>query len=366
MGIEEQAKISVIVPVYNAEEYLETCIQSICRQSIKELQIILVDDGSMDGSLSICRKLEESDHRIEVIHQENGGASSARNKGMHYASAEWIMFVDSDDWLEEGAIKTLYDETNRSDCDIIMGMIVNNYSFSEQDAAKMQRKINRYDLSEYRTAFQGGCIIEPQVFASVFPEQMKHLPFLGSPCAKIYRRKLLQEGQISFLENIHYGEDSIFNMNVLSKARSVCYISAPIYHYRMRPGSLSTGKIDEKYKQYHDYVRASEKCIRHLDIAKMEEFSTYRSLDLVQMIWELAEMYGMSSKNLKEIMNYARLLKKFADHPECKEAMLFLEIDQLPDKKHKVMVVILRRKMYAVSIGVCNMFYRIFKKKRRI
>lgn len=365
-GMEKQAKISIIVPVYNAADYIEKCIGSIQAQSIKELQIILVNDGSTDNSLEICRSLKKMDERIELVHQENSGASAARNEGMRYAKAQWVMFVDSDDWLEEGALETLYAEASHADSDIVMGMIVNNYSFSEQDAISMKKKVYRYDMTKYRVAFWGGCTIEPQVFASVFPEKMKHLPFLGSPCAKIYRRSLLEQSKAAFLKNIHYGEDTIFNMDVLGMARSVYYVSAPVYHYRMRAGSLSTGRIEEKYTQYTDYVRESENCIRRLHIPQSEEFLTYRSLDLVQMIWELAEMYGMAMKSGKDLSEYTKLLKSFAENPACKKAMARLTLEQLPDKKHKIMVAVLKKKMYALSICACGLFYKVFASKKRI
>lgn len=247
-----------------------------------------------------------------------------------------------------------------------MGMIVNNYSFSDEDAAVMKKKVYRYDMAKYRVAFWGGCTIEPQVFASVFPEKMKHLPFLGSPCAKIYRRELLQKSNAAFLDNIHYGEDTLFNMEVLSMARSVYYVSAPVYHYRMRAGSLSTGKIEDKYKQYMDYVKESENSIRRLRIPQSEEFLTYRSLDLVQMIWELAEMYGMAMKSLRELSAYKKLLKSFSENTACKKAMEHLKLEQLPDKKHKLMVAVLKRRMYAVSICACGLFYKVFASKKRI
>lgn len=157
--MEKQAKVSIIVPVYNAEDYIKKCISSICTQSVSELQIILVDDGSTDNSLEICRQLQKNDTRIEVFHQENQGASAARNKGMQLANAEWVMFVDSDDWLEENAVQTLCEEASHADSDIIMGMIVNNYSFSDEDAAVMKKKVYRYDMAKYRVAFWGGCTI---------------------------------------------------------------------------------------------------------------------------------------------------------------------------------------------------------------
>ena len=358
--------ISVIVPIYKVEKYLAICVDSLLRQSYGNLEVILVDDGSPDECPAICDKYQNKDNRIKVIHKKNGGLSDARNYGVKFAEGKYVMFVDSDDWLEENAVQTLCEEASHADSDIIMGMIVNNYSFSDEDAAVMKKKVYRYDMAKYRVAFWGGCTIEPQVFASVFPEKMKHLPFLGSPCAKIYRRELLQKSKAAFLNNIHYGEDTLFNMEVLSMARSVYYVSVPVYHYRMRAGSLSTGRIEDKYKQYMDYVKESENSIRRLRIPQSEEFLTYRSLDLVQMIWELAEMYGMAMKSLRELSAYKKLLKSFSENTACKKAMEHLKLEQLPDKKHKLMVAVLKRRMYAASICACGLFYKVFASKKRI
>lgn len=130
-------------------------------------------------------------------------------------------------------------------------------------------------------------------------------------------------------------------MEVLSMARSVYYVSVPVYHYRMRAGSLSTGRIEDKYKQYMDYVKESENSIRRLRIPQSEEFLTYRSLDLVQMIWELAEMYGMAMKSLRELSAYKKLLKAFQKIRHAKSNGAF-EIRTASDKKHKLMVAVLK------------------------
>lgn len=361
-----RAKVSIIVPIYNASDYIERCVKSICAQSLKDIQVILIDDGSSDDSLKLCEQLKMNDERIEVYHHENRGASATRNTGLKYATAEWIMFVDSDDWIEKNAVEVLYKHTRHDDSDVIIGMIVNNYSFSDIDALRMNNKVYRYDMNKYRIAMLGGCIIEPQVFSTIFPVEMRQLPFLGSPCAKIYRKELLKDRKAIFLENIHYGEDTIFNLNVLDKARTVYYVNTPVYHYCMRAGSLSTGRIDNKYKQYIDYVTETEKYIEKLNVAESEEFKIYRSLDLVQMVWELAEMYGMSLESFDNLIEYKKQLKKFAECTECKTAMKTLKLKDLPDKKHRIMVFFLQKKLYFVAIASCTFFYKLFRKKKRI
>lgn len=105
-------EISVIVPVYKAEQYLKRCIKSVLRQTYFDFELILINDGSPDNSLQICNEWAEKDNRIHVIHKENGGASSARNAGLKVAKGNWIIFLDSDDWLDKSALKILYDMVN--------------------------------------------------------------------------------------------------------------------------------------------------------------------------------------------------------------------------------------------------------------
>ena len=113
-------------------------------------------------------------------------------------------------------------------------------------------------------------------------------------------------------------------------------------------------------------MKESENSIRRLRIPQSEEFLTYRSLDLVQMIWELAEMYGMAMKSLRELSAYKKLLKSFSENTACKKAMEHLKLEQLPDKKHKLMVAVLKRRIYVVSICACGLFYKVFASKKRI
>ena len=110
--------ISVIVPIYNVEQYLERCVYSILKQSYHNLEIILVDDGSTDDSGRLCDELKEIDSRITVLHKANGGLSDARNVGLNKVTGEWISFIDSDDWIHEDYIKNLYNLVNCNSCEI--------------------------------------------------------------------------------------------------------------------------------------------------------------------------------------------------------------------------------------------------------
>ena len=121
MAEQEKTKISVIVPVYKAEAWLARCVDSILAQTFRDLEVILVDDGSPDGSGALCEGYAAADSRVKAIHKANGGVSSARNAGIEAASGEWVAFVDSDDWLEPDYLERLADRLTGPDCDVVMG-----------------------------------------------------------------------------------------------------------------------------------------------------------------------------------------------------------------------------------------------------
>ena len=127
-----QELISVIIPVYNVEQYLAECVNSVCRQTYQNLEIILVNDGSTDASGQICQELADKDERIRLIHQGNQGLSGARNTGIEHSSADYLIFVDSDDWLPEQHVARLYEKLKEYDADIAIG---HHCSFRAEDSA---------------------------------------------------------------------------------------------------------------------------------------------------------------------------------------------------------------------------------------
>lgn len=355
-------KVSVIIPIYNAIKYLEVCVNSVLMQTEKNIEVILIDDGSTDGSGDLCDLFEKKDSRIKVIHQKNSGVSVSRNKGLSIASGKWIMFVDSDDWLDSKALESLLSCEN-PECELIIGPIINNYSLTDNEANAFENKIIIYTMSEYKNDFIGGCIIEPRVFPRFFKHEIQKLPFLGSPCGKLYKNNIIQENNVIFNKNITYGEDSFFNLDFLEYVNNVKYIETPVYFYRMRPGSLSTGRVFQKFEQYNQYV---DEIYRVKNMYKYKNFDEFLSVDLTQMVWELSEMYGMSINTLKDFIIYRKKLKIFASRYECATALDSIKISYLPDLKHKIIVFCFKLKMYGMSILGCHFFYKIYSKKNRI
>lgn len=218
--------VSVIVPVYNTEKYLRKCVESICNQTYQDLEIVLVDDGSQDGSSSICDELADKDNRIKVIHKANGGSTSARNAGLAVASGEYIGFVDSDDWIEPEMYATLW----------------NNCIANQADIAVINKFIN-HEQSQYRDVFdvlpgiyeKNDGVVVKNIF---YTEDYAARGISPNLCDKLFKRDLLLKHQARVDERTKFAEDDLCVYSALLDAERVVIIDKALYHYRMRATSV--------------------------------------------------------------------------------------------------------------------------------
>lgn len=221
-------KLSIIIPVYNAEKYLKETIESIISQE-EAYELILIDDGSKDGSLSICNHYATYDNRIQVIHIDNGGVSNARNVGLEIARGEYIQFVDSDDKLTKGALKKIFYEI-KSGVDVIV--------FSYCTFGKEQQEIIIPKMEDVSLQQNVAFLLEKGFIVSCFN--------------KVYKRSIIRTTK--FRTDLSYAEDYCFNLEVFRNITSITMISDIIYQYRKRDESLSEG-YDEKNFVVADFIR---------------------------------------------------------------------------------------------------------------
>ena len=211
--------ISVIVPVYNVRSYLEKCFESVAGQSYRNLEIILVDDGSTDGSGELCEELARKDSRVRVVHKKNGGLGSARNAGIDAARGEILSFVDSDDWIEPGMYDTLTEIMHRENAQII--------------ACGIKKVSETGEVSYYQDNLE-----ERRVYTK--EEALMELPknerLSNSMCNKLFRRETIQGLHIN--EQIFY-EDNPFTPQCFARAEKIAYTAEPFYCYFERTGSIS-------------------------------------------------------------------------------------------------------------------------------
>lgn len=211
--------ITIIIPVYNVEDYISACIQSVISQSYHDFELIIVNDGSTDSSGEICNQFAEKDTRIKVFHKNNEGVSSARNLGLRKAHGEYITFIDSDDYIGPDYLSNLYGSITFSDADIVIGGYVQVWG-------------------DYNEAFCFKDVTLPNFeFSQLFT--LHNLHKRCSPWGKLFKAKVIRENNLWFDERIHLGEDCIFVLTYLSYIKSATLISASEYYYLQREGSLT-------------------------------------------------------------------------------------------------------------------------------
>lgn len=218
-------EISVIVPVYKAEQYLHRCVDSILAQTFTDFELILVDDGSPDLSGEICDAYAEKDARVRAIHKENGGVSSARNMGLDLALGKWISFVDSDDHVSERYLQDLFEP----DYDLT----VSGYAI-ESPAGEFCETVS-YPPARYKS-------FQSQHFAELLERQGKDWLYIC--CCRLFRRDIIEKGALRFDLRYHSGEDTIFMATYVTLCNSINIISAANYYYIVQGSGTLSSTLD--------------------------------------------------------------------------------------------------------------------------
>jgi glycosyltransferase involved in cell wall biosynthesis len=219
-------KVSIIIPVYNVEKYLEKCVKSVLNQTLKEIEIFLIDDGSSDKSWNIVKRLARGDKRIVALQQENSGAAVARNRGLELAKGEYIGFVDSDDYVDADYFEQLYKAAVSNEADIARAYV--KAEIETGDHYQMTHSVDGYN-SYYNIK------LKKEVLAN-------KLSLTSSNWLAIYKRSMLTKHNIAFIPEIRTGQDNIFNLHVSYVANKVVFVDEPTYYHMVRrDGSLMTG-----------------------------------------------------------------------------------------------------------------------------
>ena len=219
--IKKEPLVSVVIPVYNVKMYLQRCLKSVINQSYRNLEIIIIDDGSNDGSEVICDKYVAKDSRIKVIHKENSGAGPARNAGLDIATGEYIGFVDADDYIDEDMYEYLVETIESSGADIAQCGIIEAYAEKEV----MPRYPDYYEITDNVTGMRR--LLEARVTSMYIYN-------------KLYRASLFRS--IRF-HNFKIGEDRLLLAEIMHEVKNICFTNVPKYNYYHRAESLTTKEI---------------------------------------------------------------------------------------------------------------------------
>ena len=257
----EKPTLSLIVPVYNAEAYLEPCLSSVLNQTFRDFEVLLVNDGSTDSSLEICRRYAQADSRFQVLDKPNGGVSRARNYALDRARGAYLQFMDSDDWLAPNAMEVLVHAAASTGCDMVISHFyrVAGDRVSPQGHIKKAQVLTRQDFAEYMMK-------APANF------------YYGVLWNKLYRRSIVEAHHLRCPENVDWCEDFLFNCEYIQYARLIAAVPEPIYYYRNREDSLVNTQlslqniIESKKSTFRYYKDLYQK----LDLYEDQKAGIYR------------------------------------------------------------------------------------------
>ena len=281
----EKELVSIIIPIYNASSSIERCLKSILNQTYKKLEILCVDDGSLDDSIDIIEKLKKNDDRIKIIKKTNGGVSSARNAGLDYAVGKYVQFVDSDDAIEPSMVETLVYNMEKNEVDfIICGYNLN----SIDDTCCLNRKI----YSNMKEFYED--------FITIYQST-----YLNPPWNKLYIRELIK---CRFDEDMSLGEDLMFNLNYLDNIKKILIIPECLYIYSVdNENSLTRKYHTNSIKSLKKIILKIKKNLLYYDRNRLSNdetrLSDYYFTDYIRC---LNSLINKSNKRYKDIINIIR------------------------------------------------------------
>lgn len=252
-------KLSVIIPVYNVEIYLKNCVDSILKQTYRDLEVILIDDGSTDNSSLICDELAKTDERVIVIHKNNGGVSSARNKGLEIASGELITFVDSDDTLDTEMYEALVKLFTDNDIDIAHC----SYKRIDETGTKCIGNSGKLFLHTREEGLE--CLISGKLF-------------VGGMWNKIYKSKIAKNIRLD--ENLIINEDVLYNIKAFNNAKSTAFLDKSFYNYYVRKESSATNTT-KAIRKARDFVYVSKYIYENITDEELVPVTTNKYANLL-------------------------------------------------------------------------------------
>ena len=308
-------RISVIVPVYNVEKYLNRCVDSILAQTFRDYEIILVDDGSPDASPKICDDYAAKYDFIRVIHKENGGLSSARNTGIKVAQGKYLMFLDSDDYLDKVCLDSLMNGRDSNDVDLIIGSIV--YAYENNCTKIFQKK-------------RDSILISKKNFAEILPSLLDERR-INYVHGKLYKGEIIKKYNLFFEnEKLTSAEDTVFNFTFLKFCDNIQICGASVHFYMQHEG-LARKFVEDRYKRFGRLSDFIEKTCEEINLYNEEMKAVIDKRRVLSAIWCKDSIINAEIKKKKkiELLNYIYVDERLKEilhfvHIDGKEDLLYL------------------------------------------
>ena len=238
-------KVSVIVPCYNVEKYVAECLESILGQSLREIEIIVLNDGSTDGTWNILCEYQKKDDRIKLYEHENRGLGETRNRGINLAVGEYLAFIDSDDFISKKMLEELYDDAKRKDADVAVGEVL---TFPDHDKNCLKLRKSLKDIKEFK--------IDNNSKEKFYKDYYYPRIFSHNAWDKIYRRSMIQNFGIRFGDNKRiFAEDNWFQLQVFMADPNITFVNVPCYYYRQQEDSIMHKPKKQLVERHGEMVR---------------------------------------------------------------------------------------------------------------
>ena len=330
--------LSIIIPIYNVENYISTCIESILSQTFRDFELILVDDGSPDNSPAICNEYAQKDNRIKVIHKENGGLVSARKAGIEVARGEYIGFIDGDDWIKSTVYETLCHTAKKYEVDIVTCDLIFSYEHKE---------------IKYKENLGGGLYNKENLLKSVYPVMIYYGGFYEfgvypSVCNKIFRRELVMNNIFNIDNLICMGEDAVCTYMCLLDANSIYILdNQHLYYYRQTESSMTKG-----YDAYYfDRIRYLIETLYRANVKK-QVYDIDGQMDYYISFLVTEGIHNeMNIENTKTIASKIQFIADTLSQPYFSTALSRIKLKNIP-MKQKILLYLLKYKMYHLMIWI--------------
>jgi len=335
---------SVIIPVYNMEQLLARCLDSLINQTYKDIEIILINDGSTDNSGKICDKYKLKNSRIIVIHQENAGVSAARNSGLDKANGDYISFVDPDDWVDPDMYSILAESIHKKEADII-----------RFNAYRKNEIINRLPFkNEYSEEQLDEKIILPLIGSETFGGMF----ILGVLWLHLFKREVIEKNNIRFNKKLRRCEDRLFTLTVILHARNIVFIDPVLYHYEVNEGSLSNKYDPLRWEQEKIYLTELQKEYTNFKPGEFVERADIRikSEYLLRAVTSINNEFF--SDNRKRFFSKYRNTKGIINNTNVRKAVKEVSTERLGLKGNIILTLIKYRLSFLLSLFNTALFYK--------
>lgn len=330
-------KVSIIVPVYNVEKYIDRCLKSLVNQTLKDIEILIINDGTPDNSMKVCEKYAKNDNRIKIFNKENEGLGLTRNYGIKRANGEYIAFVDSDDYVALDMCENLYKAAIENKADVVYGGVLYDDSKNIYSKRKIKNKIIWKGKKEIKSLLLD--------FISTLPSCKNDTIMEVSVWKAIFRKRIFAENNINFVSERQFiSEDIIFDIDFFLKAETIVEIPNYVYYYVCNPNSLSKAFRSDRFKK-----------VKILYDKIINKINKYYPSD----VWQLRTdrfLISRARTNIKKIIKHRNILGKDKTMEALKEICNDRELQKILHRypifklpfKYAIVAYLIRMKKYKI------------------